>query len=190
MALRHTLEALLQKTLESVERNNNRFRASLYYFHEGRFHMIARYSSNPQLSVQGRLSYSIDQGVIGRVWLEEFAIATMPKDPNKWVDHAVRTYGFSLSDAEKVSMRARKLGGFTIRSANRCVGVVMLETFEPDDLSVSIMDKCRDHIEGTPLAEIVAKSATLFPAVEAFERTSRTTVTRAVDESAWVTVSR
>lgn len=189
-ALQHVLETMMQDALVKIDRNKNSCRVSLYFFHESRFHMIARYSSNPELSKPGRKSYPIDQGVIGKVWIEEFALASMPKDPKKWIRNAVSVYGLDEADAQAVSMKARKLGGFTIRSSARSVGIVMLESYEFDDVSQESVERFRDHILTTPLAEIVDKSALLFPAVEDFESSKskrRTTVEPA--ESDWVSVS-
>lgn len=167
--LRHALEAMLQNTLVSIDANTNQNRVSLYHYHDGRFLMLARYSSNPELARDGRGVYPTGQGVIGQVWLEEFAVGSMPAAPERWNRIMVDRYGFGEEEAQGISMKARRIGGFTIRHQDRCVGVVMFESLDASGFQVPTLEAARDAITGSPLSVLVGRWGKLFPAVEAWD---------------------
>ena len=189
-ALRGVLDSVLQSTLDGIDLHSNQHRASLYFYHDQGFHMLARYSSNPVLALPGRGVYRIDQGFIGQAWLEEFVIGTLPANPDRWVRSLVSNYGFTESEAKSISMQSRKMGGFTIRYQGRSVGVVMLEALDPDGLPESALRRAKEIVDDSPLSDLVGRSAAFFPAIEAYEDGLAARANMAILNPTWRQVRR
>ncbi len=110
-------------------------RISVYRRVGNALQMIGRYSENPDYAEPGRSVYPADQGVIGKAWTEETAVADLPDftaEPERYYEVLEDEWSISRGTAENLTMKSSSLAGCALsdpKGLNR-VAIVVVESTE------------------------------------------------------------
>lgn len=158
-ALENAMESLLRLLAGHCSVNGDTDRASVYYFHSGRFVMTARWSANPPYKLASRESYPARQGVIGATWAgangSDAMLASLPPTARKWLN-AMRGYGYSEDEANRIRMKSVRLVGVRIKHQHTPVGVLILETTDESKLPPTTIENVKTSPLFDVLSELVA----------------------------------
>jgi hypothetical protein len=162
-ALGHTLRLLLRKIAEHCGVDNNSDRASVYFFHEGRFVMLARYSQHPVHGEPGRRDYPTGQGAIGDAWDLGSIVVDLPPTRARWEQRLVSKHGYTQAEASALRMHSQSIAALRIEADHRAVGVVVFESTEAERVRQTTIDSAKTSMLFAALCELVGIAAKLTP---------------------------
>jgi len=134
---------------------DNTFRISIFRDNGEVFNMLGRYSEVDLYSRRGLVTHGIKFGCIGKAWISsdlEYSITNLPEKYEQYNEYMCQDFGYSLSDARKMRMRARSIYAFTIKDHERHnVAVIVFESKQPNAIDVAVLRKAvretyKDHI--------------------------------------------
>jgi len=168
-ALENAVRIMLVRLARVCKLDGHSDRMSVYYFHDDRFFMVARYARNPTYDVRRRKSYPAGEGAIGTAWNAEQgqALVKMSAGKDAW-DRAARRQGMSDETIAGLTMRSLGLGGYRLEVGERSVGVLIIESTTPNRIRQEHLDEIAESPIVTAIAELVAAFALMTPAGESF----------------------
>lgn len=127
--------ATLRDTLTSIGAIDSHTRISMYLKDDNGFHLIGRYSNNPEYNRPGRHFIPDGQGYLWASWQHGIAgTCDAPTDPEVHAAHNVRRSNIPPEQAHNLRMRSRSLYGCRIDhpgATNQPFGVVVIESDLP-----------------------------------------------------------
>jgi hypothetical protein len=166
VAIEQSLTILLRKLAEHCGIATNNDRISVYYFHDGQFVMPARYSIHPVYGGSRRKFYPIGQGAIWDAWDKGSVVTRLPATREIWEQRLVSNHGFSQAEASAMGMQCRSIGGIRIMHEHHGVGVLILESLDPEGVTQSTLNTAGSSMIYAALAELIAGQAVMTPRVE------------------------
>lgn len=162
---RRAIEQKAYELLEECDALNDHTRLTVYQ-HEPRrqtFVRLSRVSNNPRLEEPGRAEYPDDQGLIRSAWSSEVATKfSLPKDPQEWAEE-VSMNDIPIEEAQQIKMKSRSLVGVRIDYRERNVGVLIMESKNPQGVNSKHADKLKGHSAFGELAGMLAVTPKLPP---------------------------
>jgi hypothetical protein len=165
-AIEQSLTILLRKLAEQCGVAGNGDRASIYYMHDGRFVMPARWSIHPDYRQAKRKFYLPAQGAIGAAWDRGFVITTLPATRVRWEKALVSNWGFSPEEAVKMTMMCQSIGGLRMSSQGVPVGVLIFESLDPNRVTLKTLRDAGSSMIYAALTELIVGQAAMTPRVE------------------------
>lgn len=108
------LSALLAGLQQSAGIYRDTLRVSLYVAQRDHVYLVARSSHNPELRHADRSALPKTQGFIGRAWTKSSVVrSVLPQRRVAWVTALMRD-GYTKSEAQALSMRARSIAAHRI----------------------------------------------------------------------------
>ena len=171
-AIEESLTVLLRNLAEHCSMSSNADRASVYYFHNERFVMLARWSKHPDYTRPGRRDYPTGQGAIGDAWDRGSVVTVLPSTRGRWDQRLESHHGFPSGTASKLSMHCQSVAAIRIEHDHHAVGVIVFESTDPTRATQSTLDTLVDSKLYATLRELVAAVASWTPRVEAAKATA------------------
>ncbi len=137
-------------------------RISVYRRWGKAFQMIGRYSENPDYAEPGRAIYPANEGVIGKAWTEETAVADLPNfkvEPDRYYETLENEWGISRDTAENLTMKSSSYAACALsdpKGVNR-VAIVVVESTEVGILRKSEVLQELQGKEGKRIYEFLEK---------------------------------
>ncbi|HDR1242065.1 TPA: hypothetical protein QB250_001262 [Pasteurella multocida] len=128
-------------------------RISIYCVVEDKeFHLVNRYSSNPELSKSNTKSYILDKGVLYNAWChKQHYDDQCPEfsEVNKedYYSYISSRYNYVHDELKKMKMKSCRYFGLAIEDRNDNIGVILFESLKPDNLKEEIIDKIKEYCE-------------------------------------------
>lgn len=135
----------------------------------GEFHLLARYSVNPELAKKGRGRYPDDEGCIATTWREqECHIEGLPDprvDKETYYEQQNAEFGLSEETLDAMRMLSRAYLGYRVDGAEpgQWLAVLMIESENPAGLSEKTAKKLRRTFDDSLLAQIVDFTSAFEP---------------------------
>lgn len=124
------VKAALQSSFTVLGMNSND-RVSIYYELDDEFHLLSRYSSNPELSKPHRQKFPLNQGVISQAWQHHFHCdkeCPHSGEQDRYESHMEAKYGYEAETVRAFTMKSCRYLGFSIMDAGSPVGVIIFES--------------------------------------------------------------
>lgn len=124
------VKAALQSSFTGLGMDSNG-RVSIYYELDDEFHLLSRYSSNPELSKPHRQKFPLDQGVISKAWQHHIHCdheCPHSGDQDEYEAHMKAKYGYEAEAVRAFTMKSCRYLGFSIMDAGSPVGVIIFES--------------------------------------------------------------
>lgn len=131
------VKASLQSSFTVLGMNSND-RVSIYYELDDEFHLLSRYSSNPELSKPHRQKFPLDQGVISQAWQHHVHCdeeCPHSGEQDRYESHMKVKYGYEAETVRAFTMKSCRYLGFSIMDAGSPVGVIIFESTDVDFLN-------------------------------------------------------
>ena len=174
-AVEKSLEILLRNLAEDCNFNGNADRASVYYFHEEQFVLLARWSPDPTLAKKGRLRYPIGEGTIGLAWKGgEVVTDFAPSTRAVWNQKLLKTHGFPKDTASALTMQCNRIAAMRVQNEHRPVGVIVFESMEASHVPLDLLTRVADSKLYATLSELVGINASMTDHVEDINRNQGT----------------
>ncbi|WP_167046673.1 hypothetical protein [Salinibacterium sp. ZJ454] len=178
-AIEQSITVLLRKLAEHCRMAANSDRASVYFFHDERFIMLARWSTHPTYTKPGRRDYPTGQGAIGEAWDRGSVVATLPSSRWRWDQRLEKHHGFPPGMPATLSMHSQSIAALRIDTNHHAVGVLVFESTDPDRASQDTLDTASVSMLYATLSELVGAIAALTPRVEEVAKNSAESQTSA-----------
>ncbi|QAV70841.1 hypothetical protein ESZ53_10550 [Salinibacterium sp. UTAS2018] len=181
-AIERSLTVLIRYLAEHCSMAGNNDRVSVYYHHDQKFVMLARWSQNPGFATSGRGTYPIGQGAIGEAWESRSAVVELPATRARWNQRLERHHGFPKGTAANLTMHSLSIAALRIAANGESVGVVVFESTVKERATQDTLDTLEGSMLYATLRELVATVATLTPRVQ---EASKTKPPSAPEPEAW-----
>ena len=162
-ALEKALEVLLRKIADHCTAAENSDRVSVYFFHQDRFIMLARYSRHPEYRRPGRTEYPAGQGAIGNAWDLGSVAMLLPDTRVRWQQRLVSKHGYSQKEAAELTMHCTSIAALRIEVDHQAVGVIVFESTEPTRIDQETIDTAQSSMLFAALCELVGVAAMFTP---------------------------
>jgi len=108
-------------------------RATIYYYIDEHFYLLARYSKNPEYDKVHRQKFTTKYGVISQAWQHKDCIDTThcpeySKDPQGYIDYMEKNYGYNKNKIEKLQMKSCEFVALSISASDTHIGVIVFES--------------------------------------------------------------
>ncbi|MCL6352653.1 hypothetical protein [Pectobacterium polaris] len=128
-------------------------RVSIYFKVNQEFHILDRYSSNPDYKEIHKQKFSLNQGVISKAWqrgvYHELNAPVYSDDNNIYHEHMMKIYNFSENEISNLNMKSCRLLGVAITDADENIGVILFESTSEDSLTKilaeDILEYCKNY---------------------------------------------
>ncbi|KTS14403.1 hypothetical protein [Microbacterium testaceum] len=161
--LEQSMLVLLRYIADHCGANANSDRVSVYYFHDDRFVMLARFALHPDFRGAGRAEYPASQGAIGDAWSRGSIAMELPTSRKQWERALVAKHGYTSEQAAALAMHCVGIAALRIEVDRRAVGVIVFESTEPDRVSQATLETAKESKLFAALSELVSVSALLTP---------------------------
>lgn len=128
-------------------------RISIYSVINGEeFHLISRYSSNPELSKSNTKSYILDKGVLYKAWCHKKHYDNQcpeffQEKENEYYEYISKTYNYELDELHTMKMKSCRYFGLAIEDKNENIGVILFESLKPDNINEELLDDIEDYCD-------------------------------------------
>lgn len=161
--LEQSMLVLLRHIADHCGANANSDRVSVYYFHEDRFVMLARFALHPDYRGVGRSEYPASQGAIGDAWARGSIAMELPTSRKQWERTLVTKHGYTPEQAASLAMHCVGIAALRIEVDRLAVGVIVFESTETDRVSQATLETAKESKLFAALSELVSVSALLTP---------------------------
>lgn len=161
--LEQAMQVLLRRIAGYCEADENSDRVSVYYFHEDRFVMLARYSRHPVYSQPGRPEYPAGQGAIGDAWDRGSIAVDLPTTRARWEQRLVNHHGYSVAEAAALKMHCVGVAAIRIQVDHTSVGVLVFESTQRNRVGQTTIERANQSLLYAALGELVSVAARLTP---------------------------
>lgn len=128
-------------------------RVSIYFVVNKEFHILDRYSSNPNYKEIHKQRFSLNQGVISKTWQKgshhELGSPEFSVNNDGYQRYMMQNYGFSENEITSLNMKSCRLLGVAINDADENIGVILFESTSGDSLSLAyaqkILEYCKNY---------------------------------------------
>lgn len=108
-------------------------RATIYYYVNEHFYVLARYSQNPKYSEIHRQKFSRNHGVISKAWEHKSCIdiediPCYKDEPEKYKEYMQVKYGYEKEKTDKLTMKSCQYVAISIVEADNHLGVIVFES--------------------------------------------------------------
>jgi transcriptional regulator with GAF, ATPase, and Fis domain len=165
-AIEQSFNVLLRKLAEHCKAASNSDRASVYYFHDDRFIMLARWSTHPTFTKPGRREYPTGQGAIGDAWDKGSVVMVLPATRKRWEQRLESHHGFPGGSTKSLTMHCKSIAALRIEADYHAVGVLVFESTDVNRASQKTLDIAMGSMLYATLCELVSAVAALTPRVE------------------------
>jgi len=165
-ALEQAFTVLLRKLAEHCQIDSNSDRVSIYYFHDERFVMLARWSTHPTYTRPGRSSYPTGQGAIGDAWDSGSVVTQLPGTRARWEQRLESRHNFAPGSTSALAMHCRSIAALRVESNRHAVGVLVFESIDENRASQQTLDTAKTSMLFATLSELVDAVASMTPRVE------------------------
>lgn len=169
-AIEAVLKAMIAEVCRELGTWNEHTRVSLYAFAEDSFVILARTSHNPDLRMQGRRSYPMKEGTIGRTWQDgKSLVPRLPSDRADW-NLKMGEYGIPLDVAASIKMQCLSILGIRVDKMGthpaEPVAVLVIESLRPQGVTSAHMDKVPTLAAWKTLEMAATNASAALPEVE------------------------
>lgn len=161
--LEQSMLVLLRHIADHCGASANSDRVSVYYFHEDRFVMLARFALHPDYRGAGRSEYPASQGAIGDAWSRGSIAMELPTSRKQWERTLVAKHGYTAEQAASLAMHCVGIAALRIEVDRLAVGVIVFESTEADRVSQATLETAKESKLFAALSELVSVSALLTP---------------------------
>lgn len=108
-------------------------RATIYYYINEKFYLIARYSQNPKYAEIHRLTFPRNKGVISQAWehgvcIDIENIPVFYEDKQEYIEYMKEHYGYEHDKIEKLTMKSCQYIAISVVEADKHIGVIVFES--------------------------------------------------------------
>jgi len=108
-------------------------RATIYYYVDEHFYLLARYSQNPKYSEVHRQKFSKNQGVISKAWEHKVCvdiegIPSYEEKPDDYKEYMQKNYGYAAEKTDTLTMKSCQYVAVSITEADNHIGVIVFES--------------------------------------------------------------
>ncbi|EKO3952779.1 hypothetical protein DXJ58_18045 [Vibrio fluvialis] len=132
------VETWLNGAFSQLLGKNTKARVSIYYYYDGSFYMLARFSPNGRLKEIHKQKFSPTQGVIQSVYEDlichEFKAPEYKKSTEAYDSYMIENYGYEKEQLKSFNMKSCRYFGEAIREADSVIGIILYESEDPKDL--------------------------------------------------------
>lgn len=162
---RSAIESKAYELIRECKVLNDHTRMTVYQHEPQRktFVRLSRVSDNPLLTEPGRSEYPDHQGQIHETWTKgTTSKLRLPDDPQEWAEE-VSFSGIPTDVALSIKMKSRSLVGVRVDYKEHKVGVLIMESSNPQGVSNTHADKLKEHSAFRELAGMLAVTPKLPP---------------------------
>lgn len=108
-------------------------RATIYYYINEKFHLIARYSQNPKFAEVHRQAFPRNKGVISKAWehgvcIDIENIPVFDENEQRYKEYMQEYYGYEPDKIDKLTMKSCQYIAISVVEADKHIGVIVFES--------------------------------------------------------------
>ncbi|MCM6761380.1 hypothetical protein NB037_03025 [Rathayibacter sp. ZW T2_19] len=166
LALEKSVDAMLIRIAQHCDLLATHQRVSVYFHHGSSFVMLSRHSANPALKESGRGIYPDHQGYIATTWQQGETLVRRQKAVRaEWEEELCRNQKFDKRTAAGLRMQARSLVGYRLSYNGQALGVLIMESTQPQGVKQENLLKAKDSLLLESLCEVLHVSNPYYPVI-------------------------
>lgn len=132
LAYRELVITWLSTSMNGLGVLNANVRATVYYFHDGAFHYVGRYSKNPMIAKVSTNKVVLNGGVLSKAWIHGVYedLNDCPEyeyNKNEYFSYQLEKYGFDEDKVRQLTMKPCQYYAKTIIENCEPIGIIIFE---------------------------------------------------------------